>query len=75
VKVYAWGLRQPLPYIPVPFAAEDPDVQLDLQAVFTATYDRAGYDCSLDYSRTIQLPLDEANADWADRLLREKLLR
>jgi len=74
-EVYAWGLRQPLPCIPVPLTAEDPDVQLDLQAVFTATYDRAGYDYSLDYSRTIRPPLHEANADWADRLLREKRLR
>jgi hypothetical protein len=36
-EVYAWGLRQPLPRIPIPLAGNDPDVEVDLQAVFTAT--------------------------------------
>jgi hypothetical protein len=73
-EVYACGLRQPLPHIPVPLAGSDADVEVDLQAVFTATYDRAGYDYSLDYSRQVQPPFNEAEADWADRLLREKRL-
>ncbi|MBC8874642.1 MAG: DUF4058 family protein [Planctomycetes bacterium] len=68
-EVYAWGLRQPLPPIPIPLAGDDRDVQLDLQAVFTATYDRAGYDYSLDYSRPVLPALDTADTDWVLSLL------
>jgi len=69
VEVYAWTLRQPLPTIPVPLAGNDPDVTLDLQAIFTAVYDRAGYDYSLDYHRPIEPPLSEADAAWVQHVL------
>jgi hypothetical protein len=67
----AWGLRQSFPHIPIPLAGDDPDVQLDLQAVFTATYDRAGYDYSLDYSRPLSPPLGTADADWMQGVLQQ----
>jgi len=70
-EVYAWTLRQPLPTIPVPLAGDDPDVPLDLQAAFTTTYDRAGYDYALDYRRPIEPPLDPATADWVRSVLPE----
>jgi hypothetical protein len=61
---------EPLPTIPVPLADDDPDVPLDLQAVFTATYERAGYDYSLDYARPLTPRLEAADADWVNGLLR-----
>ena len=67
VDVYAWTLQQPLPPIPIPLAGSDPDVILDLQAAFTTTYDRAGYDYSLNYSRAVEPPLAPAVADWRRR--------
>ncbi len=69
VEVYPWSLRQPLPSIPIPLEPEDPDVVLDLQAAFTAVYDRAGYDYSLDYEGEVQPPLPETDAQWAKTLL------
>ena len=56
--VYAWGVRQPMPSIPIPLKDEDPETSLDLQAVFTTVYDRARYHLSLDY----EAPLDPAFA-------------
>jgi len=47
--VYGWPLSDRLPVIPIPLAAKDPDVPLDLQAVFDTVYDRAGYDYSINY--------------------------
>lgn len=68
-EVYAWSLRQPLPSIPVPLKKGDPDAVLELQNVFTAVYDRARYDLSLDYSTTLTPPVDENDAVWvAERL-------
>jgi hypothetical protein len=42
---------------------------LDLQAIFTTVYDRAGYDYSLDYRHTLMPPLSEADQVWAQQLL------
>ncbi|MDW8029011.1 MAG: DUF4058 family protein, partial [Armatimonadota bacterium] len=45
-EVYAWTLRDRMPMIPIPLLKGDPDVDLDLQEVFNAVYERAGYDYS-----------------------------
>jgi len=37
--------------------------------VFTSTYDRAGYDYSLDYTRPIRPPLPQRDASWAAGIL------
>jgi len=68
-QVWPWTLRQPLPVIPIPLAGDDPDVLLDLQAVFTTVYDRAGYDYSLDYRRAPDPALSDADASWGQGLL------
>jgi hypothetical protein len=72
VDVYSWTLREPLPSIPIPLADDDPDTVLDLQAVFSETYDRAGYDYAIDYEQEVQPPLDEKDAVWAAELLTQK---
>lgn len=71
-EVYAWTLRQPLPTILIPLAHKDPDVSLDLRAVYDGVYDRAGYDYSLDYRRPIEPALSEADAAWAQEVLQRR---
>ena len=63
-EVYAWTLDCPLPRIPVPLLPGDPDVHLDLQSIFTITYDSAGYDYSLHYDRPVEPPLNEQQQEW-----------
>ena len=60
----AWTLRDPLPTLPIPLADDDPDVPLDLQAALTTTYDRAGYDYSLDYTDDVQPDLPMQDVLW-----------
>jgi len=67
--VYAWSLRRPLPPIPVPLAAADRDAVVDLQAIFTTVYDRAGYDYALDYRRAIVPPLSLDDQGWVQQIL------
>ncbi len=67
--VYAWTMRDRLPTISVPLKKGDPDVQLDLQAVFDAVYDRARYDLSLNYTAELQPPLSCEDAEWIRGLL------
>jgi hypothetical protein len=69
VEVYGWALRHELPPVPIPLAGDDPDVVLDLQTVFTTTYDRAGYDYSLDYHRPLEPSPKPETADWVRALL------
>jgi hypothetical protein len=55
--VYAWSLRQPLPKIPIPLLAPDPDVILDIPALFAYSYERGRYSRALDYTAPLDLPL------------------
>jgi hypothetical protein len=64
---YVWTIRDPLPAIPIPLNKGDPDVMLDLQAVFTTVYDRARYDLSLDYAASLDPPLGEAEREWLNQ--------
>ena len=70
-EVYPWTLRQPLPSLPVPLAQGDPEISLDLQAVFTTVYDRAGYDYALDYTQPVEPPLSEEEQAWCSEVLRQ----
>ena len=67
--VWHFTLRDRLPTILVPLAGNDPDVPLDLQAVFSAVYDRAGYDYSVDYQHGTLPLLNEEEAAWAQEIL------
>ena len=63
-EVYAWGVLDPLPVIPIPLRREDPDAALDLHGVFTTVYDRARYHLSLDYEAPLTPEPDAALAAW-----------
>jgi hypothetical protein len=73
-RAYYWpiGVRQALPVIGIPLRGEDPDLPLDLGAVFRTVYDRAAYDLSLDYHKEPRPPLQGSDASWAKRLLKER---
>lgn len=74
-EVWPIRLQDPLPVVPVPLLAPDPDVPLDLGAALGAIYDRAGYDLDVDYRSEPFPPLEGEDAVWVDRLLRDKGLR
>jgi Protein of unknown function (DUF4058) len=67
--VYAWTLRQAMRTVMIPLTNGDPDVPLDVQAIFTTVYDRAGYDYSLDYRSSVHPPLSDNDASWAASML------
>lgn len=67
-EVYSWTVRDPMPKIPIPLKRGDPDVVLDLQAVFTAVYDRAGYDYRLAYDQEPDPPLNPEDWEWAKQV-------
>ena len=68
-------LAQRLPCVAVPLRADDADVTIDLQAVFTRCYDNGAYAEALDYSAPLSAPVSEEQSAWIESLLRQKGLR
>jgi hypothetical protein len=72
-QVWAIGLRDRLPTVPVPLLPPDPDVTLDIQAAIRACFDLVGYERLLDYSAPPPPPdLDAVHGAWVADLLRER---
>jgi len=63
-EVYAWFLRDRLPPIRIPLRAPDPDIVLDLAAVYEETFRRGRYERSLHYAQPLQAPLPAAAVEW-----------
>lgn len=51
VEIWPLQLQDPIPLLPVPFRAPDPDVPLDLGGAIHAIYNRAAYDLRIDYTQ------------------------
>lgn len=64
-RLLAFGVRQPIPVIPIPLLPNDPEPMLDLNAVLHALYERARFDLQLDYANPPVPPLDKKDAAWA----------
>jgi hypothetical protein len=65
VMVWAVQMDEPLPTIPVPLIAPDPDVPLDLGQAIAQVYAEADYDLTIDYSRQPPAPpLSKHEQQW-----------
>jgi hypothetical protein len=73
--VYALSIRNPLPAIPIPLKAPDPDVLLNLGDVVSLAYDRGRYHRTIDYARPLELPLRPDDREWAEQLARSSVGR
>jgi hypothetical protein len=73
--VYPIPLQRRLPRIRVPLRPPDPDVVLDLPAVFDRCYDNGGYADLVDYRQPPPVELSAEEMAWMDRTLRDKGLR
>jgi hypothetical protein len=72
-----WPIRlhQRLPPIAIPLTPVVSDVNLDLQAVVSVAYERAGYDLVIDYRGEPTPRLNPQQQEWAGQLLKSKGLR
>jgi hypothetical protein len=62
-----------LPTIPIPLSNPNPDVVLDLAALFAETYDDAPYSELIDYMAPLDLPLAADDRDWVEAQVRNGL--
>jgi hypothetical protein len=63
-------IRQRLPEVQIPLRPKDPAVHLDLQELIDRVYEIGRYGRRIDYRGEPDPPLDEADAAWADALLK-----
>jgi hypothetical protein len=68
--LYAFGLRQPIPIIPIPIVPGEAEPMLNLQALLHRVYDKGRYQLAIDYTRQLQPKLSESDCQWVETLLR-----
>jgi hypothetical protein len=73
--VWPIPLDQPLPELPVPLLADDPDAMLDLQLALSGVYDDDRLGSWIDYTQPPEIGLTAEQAAWADQHLRAAGLR
>lgn len=75
LEVYAFSLQDRLPRCRIPLRPADPDVVLDLPAVFNRCYDIGSYDLMVDYTQEPSVTLREGELEWLDQQLQQQGLR
>jgi hypothetical protein len=70
VELWLFGLRDPLPTVPVPLDPGRGDAELSLSDCFRRAFDEGPYARVLDYTRPVSPPLSETDAAWAAEVVR-----
>ena len=66
--LWPFGLRDPLPTVPIPLKGADADARLDLRAILDRVYDESGYGYFL-YDHEPDPALNDDDASWARSLI------
>ena len=68
--LYAFGVSQPIPTVPIPLLPGDVQPMLDLQGLLEQVYQRGRYHLAIDYSKAPQVRWkDEAEVAWVQALV------
>jgi len=67
--VYLFGVRDPIPTVPVPLRPGEPEPELPLNQLLHEVYDLGAYDLVIDYRTPAKPPLSDADTAWAASLL------
>lgn len=68
-EIYSWRLRDTLPTLPVPLREPDPDIHIDLAAVFATAYERGRFARRLRYKGTCPVTLAPEDEAWWRELM------
>jgi len=74
-SVWAFGVREPLPVLPVPLKPADGEILLDLRSCLDRAYDEAGYQNRIDYSKPPADVLRKSDAEWAVEWLKTHIAK
>lgn len=73
--LYAFGVRNAIPEFPLPLQQDDEEPVIYVGSLLRELYDHGRFLARLNYAEEPVPPLSRADADWADKLLREHELR
>ncbi|NEO82965.1 MAG: DUF4058 family protein [Spirulina sp. SIO3F2] len=62
--LYAFGVRDRIPDIPLPLTPNDPEPVVELQMLLEDVYGRSGYEYFLDYQEDLNIFLEEEDRKW-----------
>ncbi len=68
-QLYIFGVRDPIPPIPIPLRGDDVEPMLDLNGLLHKVYGIARYDLEIDYARPPKPALSAEDAEWARGLV------
>jgi hypothetical protein len=71
-QVYRWSVQDPLPAIPIPLVKPDPDLIIDLAAVYSTAFERGRYSRSIDYGAALSANLTEVEGNWIQERVQAK---
>lgn len=74
-QLYEFTVRESIPEVPIPLLAGEEEPVMSLQFILQDLYEKGRYHLALDYTGSPQPPLTQADAEWADHLLRAAGLR
>ena len=69
VEIWPFGLRDPIPIVPVPLKAGDPELPIDLKQVLDSVYDGGRSELTI-YDDPPEPPLSRSDGAWAKKILR-----
>ena len=64
-RLYTFGVRQPIPAVPIPLRPGDEEPQLPLNDLVRSVWQRGRFDLQLDYATPPVPPLAPDDAEWA----------
>lgn len=70
--LYAFGLRHPIPEIPVPLRQGEKEAKLNINPLLSDIYDRAHYHLLLNHHQPPDPPLPSEELAWVQKILKEK---
>ena len=73
--LYVFEVRHAIPSFDLPLRLDDFEPVVDIGKLLSGIYDRARYHMRVDYTDEPVPPLSDADAKWADTLLKERGLR
>jgi Protein of unknown function (DUF4058) len=70
-ELYAFGLRQRIPAVPIPLLAGEESPILDLQRLLNHVYERGRYNLAIDYHQPLQPSLSQDDLEWMEALVKK----
>jgi hypothetical protein len=68
--VYRWQLDRPLPALPVPLRTPDPDICVDLAALFNTAYARGRFFRRINYQAPIPTVINKRDQAWVESVVK-----